>query len=307
MAVSAGHGSAGTNGSEPPALEGVEHRYVTTPGGLRIHVADAGPAQGPPVMLVHGFPQHWWEWHRMIGPLAADGYRVLVPDLRGAGWSDAPRGPYRKADMGGDLSAVLDQLGVGPVKLAAHDWGGPAAFCLLLDHPEKVSGFLGFNTIAPILKLDGGMLKHAWAFYYQYPMLLPGIGPRVLGQRSQRYLRWLARWVGGGYEWPEADAQLYLRQLQDPARAYAGSQWYRTFQAREMLPWMRGRYAGARIDVPVRWVTGLKDPVITPTLHRWYAPYMSDLEFEEVPGVGHWIIEQAPDLALDRLRRFMTL
>jgi pimeloyl-ACP methyl ester carboxylesterase len=120
---------------EPPSIDGVEHRYVTTPGGLTIHVADAGPADGAPVMLVHGFPQHWWEWRRLIGPLADDGYRVLVPDLRGAGWSDAPRGAYAKADMAEDLSAVLDRLGVGPVKLAAHDWGGPVAFILLLQHP----------------------------------------------------------------------------------------------------------------------------------------------------------------------------
>lgn len=81
-----------------PARDGVEHRYVTTGGGLRIHVARAGPSGGPPIMLVHGFPQHWWAWHRLMGPLAADGYRVLAPDLRGAGWSDAPRGPYRKAE-----------------------------------------------------------------------------------------------------------------------------------------------------------------------------------------------------------------
>jgi pimeloyl-ACP methyl ester carboxylesterase len=226
--------------SEPPVLEGVEHRYVVTAAGVRIHVADAGPVDGPPVMLVHGFPQHWWEWHRLIGPLAADGYRVLVPDLRGAGWSDAPRGPYRKADMAEDLAAVLDHLDVGPAKLAAHDWGGPVAFNLLLRHPERVTGFAGFNTLAPWLKLDGPTLRHLWAFYYQYPLLMPGIGPRVIADPKARYLRWLVKWVGGGYEWSPADARLYLSRMQDPARAYAGSQWYRTFQAREALQWLRG-------------------------------------------------------------------
>src|SRR5262249_5460449 len=157
-----------------------------------IHVALAGPESGPPVMLVHGFPQHWCEWRAQIGPLAADGYRVIVPDMRGTGWSDAPHGPSRKADLGGDLAPRLDPLGAGPVKLVAHDWGGPVAFCMLLNHPQKVSGFLGFNTIAPVLKLDGGMLKHAWAFWYQYPMLTPGIGPKVLAQKDARYLRMLA-------------------------------------------------------------------------------------------------------------------
>ena len=90
----------------PPDLPGVQHRYVDLGRGVRIHVADAGPADGPPVMLVHGFPQNWWEWHELIGPLAEDGYRVLCPDLRGAGWSSAPKDRYLKNDMAEDLAAV---------------------------------------------------------------------------------------------------------------------------------------------------------------------------------------------------------
>jgi pimeloyl-ACP methyl ester carboxylesterase len=119
-----------------PALDGVEHRYVDLGDGVTVHVADAGPAEGPVVMLVHGFPENWWEWHKMIKPLAADGYRVLCPDLRGAGWTSAPRSSYTKSEMADDLAAVLDRLGVGTVKLVAHDWGGPAAFIMMLRHPD---------------------------------------------------------------------------------------------------------------------------------------------------------------------------
>jgi pimeloyl-ACP methyl ester carboxylesterase len=289
----------------PPALGSVQHRFITTPQGVTIHVADAGPSDGPPVMLVHGFPQHWWEWRQMIEPLAADGYRVLCPDLRGAGWSDAPAGGYLKSEMAEDLAAVLDQLDVGPVRLVAHDWGGPVAFILMLRHPEKVSGFLGLNTIAPWLNLDTGTLKHLWRFYYQLPMATPGIGPKVVGDPGGRYLRWLCRWVGGGFSWPEADARLYIDRMAQPARALAGSRWYRTFQSTEALRWLRGEYAEARVTVPLRWVTGRKDPVITPNLHRSYAAHADDIAFEEVPGVGHWIIEEAPELVLDRIRGFL--
>ena len=104
-----------------PAVESVEHRYVDLGDGVTIHVAEAGPADGPAVMLVHGFPQNWWEWRELIGPLAADGYRVLCPNLRGAGWSSAPRSSYTKTELGDDLAAVLDRLGVEKVKLVAHD------------------------------------------------------------------------------------------------------------------------------------------------------------------------------------------
>lgn len=292
---------------DPPALDGVEHRWIRTPDGIRIHVALAGPEDGPPVMLVHGFPQHWWEWRHQIAPLASEGYRVVVPDLRGAGWSDAPRGPYRKAEMARDLAAVLAELQLAPVKLAAHDWGGPVAFCLMLDQPDKVSGFLGFNTLAPLLKLDAGLLRHSPNFWYQYPILAPGLGPKLLAQQDGRFLRFLCNWVAGDFRWSEPEVQLFLGQLQDPAKAAAQSQWYRTFQGREFLPWARGRYADRRVTVPVRWVTGLDDPVVTPTLHRGYAGVMADCEFETVPGVGHWIVEQAPDLVLDRLRSFLAL
>src|SRR5271169_4023953 len=89
-----------------PALDGVDHKFVDVGGGVTIHVADAGPVDGPPVMLVHGFPENWWEWHELIGPLAADGYRVLCPDLRGAGWSSAPRSRYLKNEMADDLAAT---------------------------------------------------------------------------------------------------------------------------------------------------------------------------------------------------------
>ena len=175
-----------------PALDGVEHKFVDLGDGVTIHVADAGPADGPPVMLVHGFPENWWEWHELIGPLAADGYRVLCPDLRGAGWSSAPRSRYLKNDMADDLAVVLDRLGVGPVKLVAHDWGGPVAFIMMLRHPAKVTGFFGLNTAAPYVQRDLSMVRNIWRFWYQIPMVLPVIGPRLIGDSKGRYFRMLA-------------------------------------------------------------------------------------------------------------------
>ena len=143
-----------------PEIEGVQHRFVDLGGGVTIHVADAGPTDGAPVMLVHGIPQNWWEWHELIGPLAGDGYRVLCPDLRGAGWSSAPRDRYFKADMADDLAAVLDRLGVGPVRFVAHDWGGPVGILMMLRHPEKVRGFFGVNTVAPWMRMDLALVTH---------------------------------------------------------------------------------------------------------------------------------------------------
>ncbi len=228
-----------------PALDGVEHRYVDLGDGVTIRVDDAGPGDGPAVMLVHGFPENWWEWHELIGPLAADGYRVLCPDLRGAGWSSAPRSRYLKDEMADDLAAVLDQLNVESVKLVAHDWGGPVAFILMLRHPAKVTGFFGLNTSAPWVRRDLGMLRHMWRFWYQIPMLLRVIGPRLIADPKARYIRMLASWVGGGFSAPDNDVRMYVECMREPGHAVAGLRWYRTFQTTEMLRWLRGEYDDA--------------------------------------------------------------
>ena len=288
-----------------PELEGVEHRLVDVGGGVTIHVADAGPAEGPPVMLVHGFPQNWWEWHELIGPLAADGYRVLCPDLRGAGWSSAPRDHYLKTDMADDLAGVLDRLDVGPVRLVAHDWGGPVAIIMLLRNPEKVTGFFGLNTIGPWLTPDLAFVRHLWRLWYQFPMSAPVIGPQVIGDAKGRYLRILLNWVGGGFSPTEDDTALYVRRMGEPGHAVAGSRWYRTAQTREIPRWLRGEYARAHIGIPVRWLHGLKDPVITPTLLRGYAERIPDFQIETIDSAGHWIVEQRSELVLDRLRAFL--
>ncbi|ORB95786.1 epoxide hydrolase [Mycobacterium persicum] len=289
-----------------PALDGVEHRFVDVGDDVTIHVADAGPADGPAVMLVHGFPENWWEWHELIGPLAADGYRVLCPDLRGAGWSSAPRSRYLKSEMADDLATVLDRLGVEKVKLVAHDWGGPAAFIMMLRHPANVTGFFGLNTSAPWVRRDLGMLRHMWRFWYQIPISLPVIGPRLIADPKARYFRMLTSWVGGGFRVPEEDVRMYVDCMRQPGHAEAGSRWYRSFQTTEMLRWLRGEYDDTRVDVPVRWLHGTGDPVITPNLLRGYEDRATDFEVELVDGVGHWIVEQRPDLVLDRLRAFLT-
>jgi pimeloyl-ACP methyl ester carboxylesterase len=97
--------------TEMPELPGVTHAFVTLSTGLRMHVAKAGNPDAPTVLLLHGFPQHWWEWRKVIPPLA-ERYRVVAPDLRGAGWTDAPADGYTVGDVLADVLALLEALGL---------------------------------------------------------------------------------------------------------------------------------------------------------------------------------------------------
>jgi pimeloyl-ACP methyl ester carboxylesterase len=175
----------------------------------------------------------------------------------------------------------------------------------MLRHPTKVTGFFGLNTAAPYVTRDLSMLRNIWRFWYQIPMLLPVIGPRLIADSKARYFRMLAGWVGGGFTVPEEDVRMYVECMRQPGHAVAGSRWYRTFQSTEMLRWLRGEFDDIPVNVPVRWLSGTKDPVLTPDLLSGYARHISDFEVELVDGVGHWIVEQRPDLVLDRLRAFL--
>src|ERR1700710_1360374 len=109
-------------GLEDIEVAGVTHRDVVV-DGVRLHVAEAGDGDGPPLLLLHGWPQHWWSWRHLI-PQLAQTHRVIACDLRGWGWSSAPPGDYAKATFARDVLALLDAEGLERVTLMGHDWGG---------------------------------------------------------------------------------------------------------------------------------------------------------------------------------------
>ena len=113
----------------------MQHRWVHIAGGLRVHVAEAG--EGPPLLLLHGWPQHWWMWKGVI-PALAESHRVICPDLRGHGWTDAPPWGYEKEGLASDALALLDALEIERVGMLGHDWGGLVGFLLSLRAPERI-------------------------------------------------------------------------------------------------------------------------------------------------------------------------
>ena len=132
---------------EIPHVEGVEHRFVDA-NGIRVHVAEAGAPDSPAVLLLHGWPQHWYMWRRVIAGLG-DEYRLLAPDLRGFGWTEAPGHGYDGETFAGDQVALLEALGLERAHVVGHDWGGWAAMLLGILHPDRIDRMVVCNAPHP--------------------------------------------------------------------------------------------------------------------------------------------------------------
>src|SRR4051794_20779483 len=129
MRASSGRGGwqIGAMRPELPSLPGIRHTEHDLPTGVRVHVAEAGPVDGPPVLCLHGWPQHWWMWRGVI-PRLSDRHRLICPDLRGFGWSGWPAdGDFHKPRLADDAAALLDVLGIERADVMGHDWGAWSA------------------------------------------------------------------------------------------------------------------------------------------------------------------------------------
>ncbi len=284
-----------------PQVAGVTHRTVRV-RGLDFHVAEAG-AGDDVVLCLHGWPQHWYEWRRLM-PALADRHRVLALDLRGFGWSDAPPDGYEKENLATDVLAVLDELGLERVKLVGHDWGGWIGFLLCLRAPQRFERYLALNILPPWVGVRA-MVPHLWRFWYQWMILAPGVGyrlhrneslvPKVLVGASTRREPWDAETL-----------RAFAGNLAEPARARAAVQMYRVFNLRETLPIVRGRYAEKRLSVPTRMLFGSDDRVLRPEVLAGYERHADEMEVEFVPGCGHFIADEMPDLVAARAREFFA-
>lgn len=286
---------------ELPELAGVRHTYVEV-NGFRAHIAEAGDPDGEPLVLQHGWPQSWWCWHKVI-PRLSERYRVICPDLRGHGWSDAPENGYDKPQLASDLVGVMDALGLDRVKLIGHDWGGMAGFLACIAHPERFDRYLALAIAHPFPSGDPKALLGLWRLYYQLPLTAPVVAVRLL--RNPGFVKFILN--KGAYRdhtFTERDLDLYARVVNERPHATLGL--YRTFITGEVAALARGRWAGP-LTVPTRLVTGEHDAVVSAErMTGGYDRYATDMQIHELPGAGHFLPEEAPDAVVERALAFFA-
>jgi pimeloyl-ACP methyl ester carboxylesterase len=271
--------------------------------GIELHLREAG--EGPPLVLLHGWPQHGAMWEPYIEEFASD-HRVLAPDLRGFGRSDAPDGRYRKHTLAADVLALLDAEGIDKATIVGHDWGGWIAWLLALEHPDRVERFADLDVPPPWARDNQPSLRtlpSQLAFSaYQWVIASPGLGRRLVSSPG-----WIDRFLLTASRrrdvWTPERLALYSEPLTEPARAQASVHLYRTFLGLEVPRLARGAYTRNELSVPGLVIMGADSPVAR--LLGVPDP-AENLEVEVIDGVGHYVPDEAPEEVIALLRRFLA-
>ena len=265
-----------------------------TTNGIRLAVSHAGPADGPPVILLHGFPEGSACWRRQVGPLAAAGYRVMIPDQRGYGSSDKPGGigAYALDALAADILGLIDATGHPRVALVGHDWGGIVAWWVARTHPGRVERLAVLNAPHPVA-FRRYLLTHprqwlrSWYFLaFQLPRL-----PEVSLRR--RNWRALTRMLGSSSRpgtFSESDFDAYRAAWSRPGAITAMVHWYRAALRRPPAP-----LADPRVRVPTLILWGARDRFLGRGLADASAALCTDARLEWIEGATHWVQHEEPD------------
>ena len=287
--------------------------------GIELAVAEHGPAGGPVVVLLHGFPELGFSWRHQVDPLAAAGYRVLVPDMRGFGDSDAPDDAehYAADVLAADVLGLLDHVGAQRGTVIGHDWGADVAWKTAWLHPERVRAVAGlsvpFAPRAPAPPL-GLMRRHLGDDFYMVWFQQPGVAEQALARDVRRTLAssrlWDAAWAADPGDEPRRPPFLTEEELDVYVQSFTrtgfhgGLNYYRNLDRN----WERTAHiADRKITVPALFLTGGRDPV------RRFMPaavmdgWVTDLRVNAViDGAGHWVQQESPDQVNELLLAWLS-
>jgi pimeloyl-ACP methyl ester carboxylesterase len=312
-------------------MTAVRQRRLATAPGVELDVTEAGPSDGPVVVLLHGFPESAHSWRHQLGPLADAGYRVLAPDQRGYARSSAPAqvGDYSAAELTGDVCALLTDAGVEQGVIVGHDWGALLAWHMGMLHPERCRAVFAASVPYnrwPARPTDVFKRLHGDRFFYILYFQEPGVAEAELDGQVARFLRamvWAAAGDSVAYRNPTNAPAVGTRLIDNLEQALGGAPtglpgWltaedFRVFVEqfehsgfRAPISWYRNfdtNYEATKsvgLDVftmPTAFVAGQHDPVIAgrDLVRAQDAILPNHLGSTIVPGAGHWVQQERPD------------
>ena len=265
----------------------LDHSYIET-NGIRLHVVQAGPQSGTPVVLLHGFPEFWYGWRLQISGLVDAGCRVIIPDQRGYNLSDKPEGvgAFSMDELVGDVIGLIDALGYEKVNLVGHDWGAAVAWVVANQYPDRLHRLGILNVPHPevmkrFLKRDLEQLRRSWyILFFQLPWL-----PEAL-MRARDWQAMVRALLDSGkpHTFTDEDIERYKEAWSQPGAITAMLNWYRAV-ARYQMPEMKD----ARIRVPTLMMWGMKDVALSHRLARPSMDYCDEGNLILFPEATHWV------------------
>jgi pimeloyl-ACP methyl ester carboxylesterase len=271
--------------------------------GLTLNVAEAGPQDGPLVILLHGFPEFWFGWRHQIGALAGAGYRVVVPDQRGYNLSDKPDGiaNYDVDRLADDVVALAAHYTTQPFALVGHDWGAVAAWWTTTRYPDLVRKLAVLNCPHPAVwrdAMDNDPVQRRASWYvraFQIPWL-----PEAL-MRAGNFRALVTALREAKADISDDEIARYREAWRQPGALTAMVNWYRAIRQRNFTP-----VSPASIAVPVQIIWGKNDPYARPALAEASKTLCADARLTWLPEATHWVAHDAPDavnaLLLDFLK-----
>jgi pimeloyl-ACP methyl ester carboxylesterase len=277
-------------------------RYATN--GIQLHAITAGPTDGDPVVLLHGFPEFWYGWRNQIPELVDAGYRVIVPDQRGFNRSDKPAGidAYTIDKPAADALGLLDTLGYDRVNFVGHDWGGAVVWEILLEHPHRVGKAVTMNVPHPsvfrefVLQKPAQLLKSWYMIFFQIPRF-----PEWLWSADGwRILRWFIDTSNREDTFTGDDLERYREAWSRPG-AFTG-----------MLNWYRALTQGSAsdrstpvVEPPNLLIWGMDDPYLHRGMARSSIEYCPNGRLETATDATHWIQHEIPDRVNDLVLSYL--
>lgn len=270
-------------------------------GEVELHIVEAGPEDAPPVMLLHGFPEFWWGWRKLIGPLAAAGHHVIAPDLRGYNLSDRPAGvaAYRLDRLAGDVASLIETIEHQRVHLVGHDWGGLLAWATAALHPQQVEKLAILDAPHPqawrsfMVRHPTQALRSAYVGWFQ----LPFAPEAALSALDFAMLRSTMRSSARPGLFSKADLDTYAEAWRRPGAPQAMINYYRAL-ARPGAPSI------GRITCPTLVLWGERDSFLDNRLAAASAGQCEQAEVRLIDGATHWLHLEQPDRIAAELAAF---
>lgn len=286
----------------------LEEEFIQT-NGIRLHTMLAGPKSGPPVILLHGFPEFWRCWIKQLPALVEAGFRVIIPDQRGYNLSDKPQGikNYRVDELVKDIVGLIDALDYQKVNLVGHDWGAVVAWMLAYQHPGRLQRLGILNVPHPLVMRrfvthDFEQMRRSWyAFFFQ----LPWLPQRGMSTNNWRGAVSALRGSGKIHTFTNEDIERYKEAWSQPGAMTAMINWYRAVRYQTKLP------KEMPIKVPTLMMWGMKDVALTHRMARPSIDHCDDGKLILFPDATHWVQHEAAedvnqhliDFLLDRISK----